>query len=193
MTDLTRLEQLLEEEKFAEASGLCPLEEAKEMAYKGSGAAAFAVAAYYYHGLGVKQSIGATFKYCEMADNLGYGKAKTYRKLWEKEEVSKDIIGMVTFFEMFICIPAVLVLGIYFIGDYTDYNDSTKLALYISLIAPIAAIIWLMRFMLKHVNVGQMKVNFLGYLLPIFAIPLTLLCMAAIYAVFFFAAISIFE
>ncbi len=187
MIDIKRWEQLLEEEKFAEASGLCPLEEAKEMADNGNGLAAFAVAAFYYHGLGVKQSIGKTLKYCNMAEKFGYERARLYKKHWIKAEISKNIIGMVTFFEMFICLPAVLVLGIYCISNFTNYSDSTKMWLGIALVAPIAATIWLMRFLLKHINVGLMRVNILGYLLPIFAIPLTLLFMAIVYSVFFFA------
>ena len=191
MTDTKRLQQLLDEEKFVEASGLCPFEEAKEMADKGDGLYAFAVAAYYYHGLGVKQSVGATFKYCDMALERGYEKARMYKKRWKRIEDTKGVLGLVTFFEICICIPSILVFGIYCISNYTDYPNNTKIALYIALLAPVIATIWLIRFLLKRVNVGLMKVNLLGYLMPIFAIPLTLLFMGVIYSVFFFAITNI--
>ncbi|MDO5447060.1 MAG: hypothetical protein Q4F34_04695 [Prevotellaceae bacterium] len=190
MTDTKRLQQLLDEEKFVEASGLCPLEEAMEMVDKENGLYAFAVAAYYYHGLGVKQSIGATFKYCDMATKLGYGKAQIYKKRWKKAEDTKNVLGIVTFFEVCVCIPVFVVLGIYCINNFTDYSAPTKIALYISLIAPAVATIWMIRFLLKRVNVGLMKINLLGYLLPIFAIPLTLLFMAIVYSLFFLLVIT---
>lgn len=186
-----QLLQLLQDGKYKEAQDLCSFEEAKKLADAGDGAAALATAFYYYNGIGVKQSIGSTLQYCTKADKLGRHEAALYRKRWEKREVSKNVIGIVTFFEMFICLPAFFIFGIYCIDKFVDYPAGTKNLLYVALVVPIAIMIWLMRILLKRVNIGMMKVNVWGILLPIFAIPLTILIMLAVYAACYYPIVAL--
>lgn len=190
MTNIEELQQLLREEKFQEAYDLCPFDEAKRLADGGNAVATFAVAAYYYNGLGVKQSLGETFKYCEIAKKRGYADAGKYLTKWRKHEDSKNVIGMVTFFEMFVCLPTFFILGIYLINEYTSFPSTTKNILYAALLVPVALTIWLMRVMLKHINISRMKVGFLSILVPIVTIPLTLAFMTAIYAVLYYAVLG---
>ncbi len=174
---------LLDKGMAVEAAKLYPMDKAKEDADndKTNALAAFAMASYYYYGVGERQVIHSAMDYALMAIERGYPNAKETMKRWQREEKRKNMVFMIYLFEMFLSIPLFIVLAAYLFNNFISLNGSLQTVAEVMYVVPVIVGIITIRSFLKRSNLGRMRLHWWHYLMLLFVIPLMLLILAIPY------------
>ena len=178
------LKVLLDEGMAQEANKLLSFAEAEKLAKQGDAVATFALATYYYYGVGVKQTLHSAMDNGVLAAKRGYQGADEIVKRWKKSEKRKNIVFMLILFEILVSMPLFDTLAAMYVGGLPEAEQTVG---YVLLIVPIVVGIFLARKFLRHTNVGMLKLNAWHYILLVLTIPLTMLLMAIPYGLLLWA------
>ena len=183
---------LLDKGMAVEAAKLYPMDKAKEDADKDktNALAAFAVASYYYYGVGERQVIHSAMDYALMAVERGYPNAKETMKKWQRNEKRKNMIYMIYFFEMCLSIPLFIVLAAYLFNNFIVLDENLQTVAEVMYVVPAIVGIITIRSFLKRSNLGRMHLHWWHYLMLLFVIPLMLLILAVPYVALLYGVMS---
>lgn len=189
--EYTTLLNLVEQKRYEEAQRKYPLDEMKRLSAEGDAMATFALAVFYYRGVaGLTPSLGKGMQFFELSAKQGFAEAKDWEEKWIRREKAKNIIGVVGFFEMCLCIPLFLVIATYFILNAGEFHFELPIAekyLYISYVVPVVLGIVIIRLILGRLNLHRWDMPLAwGWVLP-FIIPVYLAVMAIFYGIVVYA------